>query len=104
MARPRTTPRQSSPAADDDTHDRGARREEVDEGEEGEGRALAQQSSDGLRRTRMSRIVAVTGGSSFLGVNLVGLLEEDDRVGRIVAIDAKPHVGAGRKTRSYEVD
>jgi UDP-glucose 4-epimerase len=49
-------------------------------------------------------VVAVTGATSFLGANLIGLLEEDDRVGRIVAIDVKPPSTAGRKTRSYEVD
>jgi UDP-glucose 4-epimerase len=46
----------------------------------------------------------VTGAASFLGTNLVGLLEEDDRVDRIVAVDIKPPSTAGSKTRSYEVD
>jgi UDP-glucose 4-epimerase len=50
------------------------------------------------------RVVTVTGAASFLGANLVGLLEEDDRVARIVAIDIKPPVTAGRKSRFYEVD
>jgi UDP-glucose 4-epimerase len=51
-----------------------------------------------------ARIVAVTGAAGFLGSNLIGSLEEDDRVGRIVAIDIAPVATAGRKTRSYEVD
>jgi UDP-glucose 4-epimerase len=51
-----------------------------------------------------AKVVAVTGASSFLGVNLIGLLEEDARVARIVAIDVKPPPTAQRKTRFYEVD
>jgi UDP-glucose 4-epimerase len=51
-----------------------------------------------------SRAVAVTGAAGFLGSNLVGSLEEDDRVGRIVAIDTVPPPTAGKKTRFYEVD
>lgn len=50
------------------------------------------------------RVVTVTGAASFLGTNLVGLLEEDERVARIVAIDVKPPQTASRKTRFYEVD
>lgn len=50
------------------------------------------------------RVVVVTGAASFLGTNLVGLLEEDPRVGRIVAIDVRPPSTAHRKTRFYEVD
>ncbi len=49
-------------------------------------------------------VVAITGASSFLGTNLIGLLEEDERVKRIVAIDIKPPTTAAKKTRSYEVD
>ena len=49
-------------------------------------------------------VVAVTGASSFLGANLIGLLEEDERIGRIMAVDTKAPSTAGRKTRSYEVD
>ncbi len=50
------------------------------------------------------KVVVVTGAASFLGANLVGLLEEDPRVARIVAIDVKPPGTAQRKTRFYEVD
>jgi UDP-glucose 4-epimerase len=54
-------------------------------------------------RTR-AKVVVVTGAASFLGANLVGLLEEDPGVARIVAIDVKPPGTAQRKTRFYEVD
>lgn len=50
------------------------------------------------------RVVTVTGAASFLGTNLIGLLEEDPRTSRIVAIDVKPPQTAARKTRFYEVD
>lgn len=62
-------------------------------------------SSKNLAETPKRRaVVAVTGAASFLGANLIGLLEEDDRVGRIVAVDVKPPQTAGKKTRSYELD
>lgn len=51
-----------------------------------------------------ARVVAVTGAASFLGTNLIGLLEEDPRIDRIVAVDIKAPSTAGTKTRSYEVD
>ncbi len=51
-----------------------------------------------------ARVVAVTGAAGFLGSNLVGSLEEDERVSRIVAIDPSPAPTAGRKTRTYDVD
>lgn len=50
------------------------------------------------------RVVTVTGAASFLGANLVGLLEEDGTVARVVAVDVKPPQTAARKTRFYEVD
>jgi UDP-glucose 4-epimerase len=50
------------------------------------------------------RSVAVTGACGFLGSNLIGMLEQDERVRRIVAIDLKPAPTGGEKTRSYEVD
>jgi UDP-glucose 4-epimerase len=56
------------------------------------------------RPTRSRRVVALTGADSFLGKNLIGLLEEDERIGRIVAIDVKTPDTAGAKTRMYEVD
>jgi UDP-glucose 4-epimerase len=55
-------------------------------------------------RAGRTRVVAVTGAASFLGLNLIGLLEEDDRVRRIVSLDVKPPHTAGEKTRLYDVD
>jgi UDP-glucose 4-epimerase len=66
-------------------------------------RDLARASRDALGKPA-GRVVTVTGAASFLGTNLVGLLEEDERVARIVAIDIKPPQTGGRKTRYYEVD
>ncbi len=58
-----------------------------------------------LARTRSPRrTIAVTGADAFLGRNLIGLLEDDDRVGRILAIDVKNPPTAGAKTRFYKVD
>ncbi|MBX3219958.1 MAG: NAD-dependent epimerase/dehydratase family protein [Labilithrix sp.] len=70
------------------------------------GRLTAEASgrSSLLGKKSSSRVVVVTGASSFLGANLVGLLEEDSRIARIVAIDVKPPGTAQRKTRFYEVD
>ncbi len=50
------------------------------------------------------RVVALTGADGFLGRNLIGLLEDDDRVSRIVALDVERPATAGRKTRFYKVD
>lgn len=50
------------------------------------------------------RTVALTGADSFLGRNLIGLLEEDDDYPRIVALDVRRPRTAGRKTRFYEID
>lgn len=51
-----------------------------------------------------ARSVAVTGAASFLGANLIGLLEEDPRISRIVALDTASPKTAGSKTRTYELD
>lgn len=50
------------------------------------------------------RVIALTGARTFLGRNLLGLLEEDDRARRLVVIDDQVPVSAGPKTRSYVVD
>jgi UDP-glucose 4-epimerase len=50
------------------------------------------------------RSVAVTGALSFLGSSLVGLLERDPSVGRIVSLDLDTPRTAGKKTRAYRVD
>jgi UDP-glucose 4-epimerase len=56
------------------------------------------------RTPRARRTVALTGAVGFLGRNLIGLLEDDDRIGRIVALDVEQPTTAGRKTRFYKVD
>jgi UDP-glucose 4-epimerase len=54
--------------------------------------------------TKDGPVVAVTGAATFLGANLVGLLEEDPRFRRIVAIDHRPSRATGDRMRAYEVD
>jgi UDP-glucose 4-epimerase len=60
----------------------------------------------GLRSipARGGRTIAVTGACSFVGRNLVGVLEEDETISRIVVLDVATPRTAGRKTRTYEVD
>lgn len=55
-------------------------------------------------RPARRRVVALTGAASFLGRNLIGVLEEDPAVARIVAIDVDAAPTAGKKTRLYEID
>ncbi len=55
-------------------------------------------------KTTRPRVIALTGAASFLGTNLIGLMQEDERIGRIVAIDTEPPPTAGSKTRLYQVD
>jgi UDP-glucose 4-epimerase len=50
------------------------------------------------------RSVALTGVRTFLGKSLLKLLEEDDRVRRLVVIDRDTPESAGVKSRSYVVD
>jgi UDP-glucose 4-epimerase len=51
-----------------------------------------------------TRTVALTGARTFLGKNLLKLLEEDEQTRRVVVIDAESPEHAGVKTRSYPVD
>jgi UDP-glucose 4-epimerase len=51
-----------------------------------------------------SRSVAISGARTFLGKNLLKLIEEDERIRRVVVVDADPPTYAGNKTRSYLVD
>lgn len=63
------------------------------------------QSRTGAVQVRSPKhTVAITGADSFLGRNLIGLLEEDEGYPRIVALDVRRPRTAGRKTRYYEVD
>lgn len=67
--------------------------------------AQERQRRGGAVRVRPPRrTVALTGADSFLGRNLIGLLEEDDRYSSIVALDVRRPRTAGRKTRFYQVD
>jgi len=50
------------------------------------------------------RTVAITGAASFLGTNLVGMLEDDEAVRRIVCLDVKTPRTAASKSRAYELD
>lgn len=53
---------------------------------------------------RAPRNVALAGARTFLGKSLTKLLEEDERVRRVVVIDQESPLSAGAKTRSYAVD
>lgn len=65
---------------------------------------VRREQSRAVRVRARQRSVAITGADSFLGRNLVGLLEEDDGYGRLVALDVRRPRTAGAKTRFYEVD
>jgi len=64
------------------------------------------QSSAAARRSSPpgGRVVALTGAASFLGRNLVGVLEEDPQIARIVAVDVEAPDTGGPKTRMYPID
>jgi UDP-glucose 4-epimerase len=69
---------------------------------------VASNSSNGngrvpARRSR-GRVVALTGAASFLGRNLIGILEEDPAIERIVSLDVEAPKTAGDKSRHYELD
>lgn len=50
------------------------------------------------------RVVAITGAAGFLGENLIGCLEEDRAIERVVSIDTTPPRTAQGKTRLYQLD
>jgi len=50
------------------------------------------------------RVIAVTGAASFLGRNLVGLLEDDPQTRRIITIDIAAASTAREKTKHYPLD
>ncbi len=54
--------------------------------------------------SRKGRVVALTGAASFLGRNLIGILEEDASIAHIISVDLVSPVTAGAKTRHYEID
>ena len=49
------------------------------------------------------RVVAITGAAQFLGSNLIGLLEEDPSVRKVVCLDTEAPTTAGAKSRVYNV-
>jgi UDP-glucose 4-epimerase len=67
-------------------------------------RSIATTDGRIARPASSSHVVAITGASSFLGRNLVGMLEEDEQVRRIVSLDVESPRTAGQKTRLYDVD
>ena len=68
--------------------------------------AIVERSGAIDRRPPERQVVAVTGASSFLGANLIGMLEEDDRIRRIVCLDVKapPTARIDEITRTYKLD
>jgi UDP-glucose 4-epimerase len=69
--------------------------------------SAAAESSPTSRRASSSprgRVIALTGAASFLGRNLIGILEEDPRIARVVAIDIKRPDTGGSKLRMHTVD
>jgi UDP-glucose 4-epimerase len=56
------------------------------------------------KRPAKKPVVAFTGVNGFLGRNLVGILEEDDRYDRLVLLDLVAPATAGAKSRFYRVD
>jgi UDP-glucose 4-epimerase len=68
------------------------------------GEAIVERSGAIDRRPPERQVVAVTGASSFLGANLIGMLEEDDRIRRIVCLDVKAPPTARQRSRLYELD
>ncbi len=50
------------------------------------------------------KTIALTGACSFLGRNLIGLLEEDRRIKNIIAFDIRPPDTKGRKTICVDID
>lgn len=56
------------------------------------------------RRQGRGRVIAVTGARTFLGRNLVALLEEDVTVSKVVVLDIRNASTAGPKTCFYQLD
>ena len=56
------------------------------------------------RGAARKRVVAVSGASSFLVRNIVGLLESDDATERVVVVDVQSPRTAGSKTTFYQLD
>ncbi len=61
-------------------------------------------ASSTLALSRRPRVVAITGSSSFLGVNLIGLFEESQRIAKVVSMDTRNPVTSHVKTHHYDID
>lgn len=70
----------------------------------GETAAGAQTPGELLRVPSRRRVVAITGAATFLGLNLIGLLEDDPHVSKIVCLDTTSPPTVGAKSRFYELD
>ena len=57
-----------------------------------------------VKNPSSGRVIALTGARTFLGRSLVGLLEEDPSVARVVVVDTENASTAGPKTRYYDID
>jgi UDP-glucose 4-epimerase len=68
------------------------------------GASLGARARSDLRRPARRCVVAVTGARTFLGANLVGVLEEDETITKVVVLDVRNAQTAGAKTCYYEVD
>jgi UDP-glucose 4-epimerase len=66
--------------------------------------SIRKASGDVIRISGKRRVVAITGAASFLGLNLIGLLEDDPRVAKIVCLDRTTPPTVGAKSRFYELD
>ncbi|HEY6081411.1 MAG TPA: NAD-dependent epimerase/dehydratase family protein [Polyangiaceae bacterium] len=66
--------------------------------------SIRKANADGIRITGKRRVVAVTGAATFLGLNLIGLLEDDPHVAKIVCLDTTSPSTVGQKSRFYELD
>jgi UDP-glucose 4-epimerase len=67
-------------------------------------RAAHHEKAKAHKAPRTGKVVAITGAASFLGRNLVGILEEDASIARIVALDIERPPTAGPKTSFHELD
>jgi UDP-glucose 4-epimerase len=66
--------------------------------------SIRRASGDVIRVSGKRRVVAITGAATFLGLNLIGLLEDDPRVAKIVCLDRASPPTVGAKSRYYELD
>ena len=68
------------------------------------GKPFAADSTVGEPYAQATRVVAVVGSNTFLGRHLVGLLEDDPHVHRVLSIDGAPPETARHKTSHFAVD